>query len=212
MSDNQQTPSNVGRALILVIAVIVAGTVWFVFQSRNEADKTLEDTKKAQSTDESDTKTDEYKGWESYTWASQGVNFKHPADWVTEENTGIGRLYVKNQDVNLLTEETPDNFQQIWLSIDTDESSAAREDAIKNGTSAFRTVNGEVKASTLEAGDITINTYEYETTGGPTMEAYWTGKDGKRLFATNSTDVGEQNQTEMVATLKKVLASVAQAE
>lgn len=213
MSDKQQTPStnnNARRSLVLIIAIIIAGTGWFVWQATKDTDKVLENTNKAQSDKTADkAKTsDEYKGWKTFDWTSQGLSFKHPGDWVTSEAVSMGRVYAKNSSVDLLKEETPDNFQQIWLSVDTDETAKTREDAIKAGNSDFRMVTGAVKASTIKSGDLTINVYEYATVGGATLEAYWTGKDGKRYFATNSTEVGEQNQKDMVATLKKVLATV----
>src|SRR5690606_13610706 len=107
-------------------------------------------------------------------WSDNAITFKHPGDWLTSETASMGRVYVKNSDVDLLKEETPDNFQQVWLSVDTDEASQARENAIKAGISEYRVVRGEVKSSTIKSGDLTINTYEYETLGGPTLEAYWT--------------------------------------
>jgi hypothetical protein len=231
MSNKQQTPSKtskttstkeestnqasknggaVGRSLLLLIAAIVVGTLWFVFQSKNDTDKTLDSAESVQeSQNADDQKTSEYEGWKTFTWTSEGVSFKHPGDWVTNETASMGRVYVKNSTVDLTKEETPADFQQVWLSVDTDESAKAREDAIKAGSSDYRVVSGEVKAATIKSGDLTINTYEYTTVGGTTLEAYWTGKDGKRYFATNSTEVGEQNQADMVATLKKVLATVA---
>lgn len=186
----------------------MVGTGWFVWQATNNTNKTIDDTRQAQAEEQEEAKTDEYKDWKTFDWAAQGVSFKHPGDFVTSETASMGRLYVKNSTVDLLKEETPGNFQQVWLSVDTDENSAAREAAIKAGNSVYRVVSGEVKASTIKSGNLTINTYEYQTTGGVTLEAYWTGKDGKRYFATNSTEVGEQNQKDMVANLKKLLATV----
>lgn len=212
MSDKEQTPSNVGRSAILIIAVVIIGAAWFM--SRGSSDKSLDNTDKKQSQDtvEAAEKTDEYSGWKSHTWSGQGVSFKYPGEWYVSETASMGRLYVKNSQVDLLKEETPDNFQQVWLSVDTDETSAAREAKIKKGESDYREVASAVTPSTIKAGDITINIYEYETQGGPTLEAYWTNKSGKRFYATNSTQVGAQNQKDMVASLKKVLASVAFAE
>ena len=208
MSDNQQTPNPLKRILIVLIAAIVVGTLWFVWQSRSNTTKTLDNTKKAQPAETTASTTDQYKGWKSYTWANHGVSFKYPDGWFVSENADMGRLYVKNSQVDLLTAETPDNFQQVWLSNDTSEASLARENAIKKGLSDFRTVSGTVKASTIKADGVTVNTYEYQTTGGSTLEAYWTNKAGKRFLATTSTDVGKQNQTDMVATLKKLLSSL----
>lgn len=189
---------------------MAGGILWYVAQSKDKTDKTINDTRKVQQTNsQTDDKADEHKGWKTFAWESQKVSFKHPGDWTVEEDDkGLSRLYVKNKDVDLLKEETPADFQQLWLSYDLDETSKAREDAIKNGESQYRVVSGEVKASTIKSGSLTINTYEYETLGGPTLEAYWTNKAGKRLMATNSTEVGEKNQKEMVANLKKLLASV----
>ncbi len=215
MSNKQQTPApndNVRRSLILIIAAIVAGTLWFVWRANDNTDKTLENTKKAQAEVPQDKTADQYKDWKSFNWTAQGVSFKYPGDWNTQESTTIGRLYVKNTTVDLATAETPDNFQQVWLSVDTDEASLARENNIKKGVSAFREVTGEVKASTIKSGSLTINVYEYNTVGGPTLEAYWTNKAGKRFYATNSTEVGQQNQQDMVANLKKLLATVTVAQ
>lgn len=210
MTDKQQDTKVVRTVLILVIAAMAGGILWYVAQSKDKTDKTINDTRKVQQTNsQTDDKADEHKGWKTFAWESQKVSFKHPGDWTVEEDDkGLSRLYVKNKDVDLLKEETPADFQQLWLSYDLDETSKAREDAIKNGESQYRVVSGEVKASTIKSGSLTINTYEYETLGGPTLEAYWTNKAGKRLMATNSTEVGEKNQKEMVANLKKLLASV----
>lgn len=187
---------------------IVVGTGWFVWQATKNTDKTLDNTKKAQSAASTPKKTDAYAGWKSYTWAAQGVTFKYPGDWFIKEDAGLTRVYAKNVQVDLTKDETPANFQQVWLSADTDETALARENAIKAGTSEFRQVDGSVTASTIKAGGVTINVYAYNTTGGPTIEAYWTNKASKRLMATNSTEVGQQNQEAMVATLKKVLSSI----
>jgi hypothetical protein len=212
MSDNKQLQLNankVRRSLILILAAAVIGVGWYAYQNRNGADQpaggTQQETQEVEATSGGQ---EDYEGWQDYTWASQGFSFKHPEGWVVEENATMSRLYVKNSDVNLLTEETPDNFQQIWFSYDNDEAAQQREEDIKKGVSQYRAVNSEVKASTIEADGIIFNVYEYETLGGATLEAYWTTEEGKRVYATNSTDVGEPNQTEMVATLKKVLASV----
>jgi hypothetical protein len=212
MSKNEETPSTVQRTLMVIIALIVVGVAWFVWQAGADDKKKTEDNKKTgtnQSTNKTnEEKADEYKGWKTYDWASQGISFKYPGDWFVSETESMGRLYVKNSQVDLNKEETPATFQQIWFSHDTDETAKAREDAIKKGESDFRVVNGTVTEATIKAGDTTINTYAYETIGGSTLEAYWTNKAGKRLMATTSTEVGKQNQTDMVANLRKVLATV----
>ncbi len=201
LQDNQTTRA----ALILVIVAIIGFTGWFVTRDNNNGDKPLENTENVQATTEAE---DTYKDWADQAWESQSLAFKRPSNWVVEERASMGRFYIKNADVDLLKQAAPHDFQQLWISVDTDENSAAREAAIKEGRSAYRVVRGEVKASTIDAGDLKINTYEYQTVGGPTLEAYWTNKDGKRYYATNSTEMGEDNQTEMVAALKKLLASI----
>lgn len=209
MSNKLQDTKQTRTVLILIAAVIIGATGWYVMRSNDNANKSLDDAQKVQANAE-DNKQDTYKDWQSYSWEGQGVSFKYPAGWLVGQNGSAYRLYVKNTDVDLMKEETPENFQQVWLSVDTDETSAAREAAIKDGKSDYRVVDGEVKAATIKSGNITINTYEYNTTGGPTLEAYWTGKDGVRYMATTSTEVGAANQTDMVATLKKLLASISQ--
>jgi hypothetical protein len=207
MSNKLQDTKSTRTVLILIGAVIIGVTGWYVLQSKDKANESLGNAALVQT---EDTAVDEYSGWKTHTWEGQGLTFKYPDNWFLEEKASMSRIYVKNSEVDLLKEETPADFQQLWLSYDRDEASAAREEAIKNGKSAYRVVRGEVTAGTIQAGDLTINTYEYETLGGPTLEAYWTGADGKRYYATNSTEVGEENQTEMVAALKKLLASISQ--
>lgn len=215
MSDKQQTPSkndsksNPARSALMVIAVaIVAGTLLFVWQSKDKTDKTLNEAKAVQKEQRENPPANAYADWTLYRWAEQGISFKYPSVWFVNEDTNMDRVYIKNSQVDLLKSETPADFQQVWLSADPEETSVARENAIKNGQSDFRQVNGPVKASTIAAGGITVNVYAYDTVGGPTLEAYWTNKTGTRLFATTSTEVGQQNQTDMVATLKKLLATV----
>src|ERR1041385_222696 len=73
MSTNQQTPST-NRSLIIIIAVIVIGAGWFVWQSTRTTNKVLDNTKKAQSSDKKTseaTPTDQHAGWKTYTWTSE---------------------------------------------------------------------------------------------------------------------------------------------
>jgi hypothetical protein len=207
MSNKLQDTKQTRSLLIIIGAIIVGITGWYVMQSKDNANKSLDSAENVQATAD-DAQKDTYKGWKDYSWSNMGVSFKYPGDWIVKEDAKMDRLYVRNSDVDLLKEETPADFQQLWVSTDVDEASAEREAAIKKGSSAYRIVDGDVKASTVKAGDVTINVYEYNTTGGATAEAYWTGKNGTRYYATNSTEVGEQNQKDMVANLKKLLASV----
>jgi len=194
---------------MVVIAVLIGGTLWYVFQSKSETEKTQDSTRQAQARPTPKaTESDAYKGWKSYSWTSQKVSFKYPGDWFVKEDANLSRVYIKNKNVDLNKEETPADFQQLWLTYDSVEASKAREDAIKAGNSVYRVVSGDVKASTIKAGSLTINVYEYDTTGGPTLEAYFTNKAGKRVLATTSTEVGEKNQKDMVANLKLLLASI----
>lgn len=214
MSNNEQTPRTVQRSLVVITVIILVGVAWFVWQAGKDDASTDKKDNKATTSDESankeEKKTEDYSGWKTYNWESQGISFKYPGDWFISETTSMGRVYAKNSQVDLNKEETPANFQQVWLTHDTDETAKAREDAIKTGKSDYRVVNGAVTASTVKAGSTTINVYSYETIGGPTLEAYWTNKDGKRYMATTSTEVGTQNQTDMVANLKKILATLTQ--
>lgn len=212
MSKNEQTPSTSNRSLLIILAIIVIGVAWLIWQAgKEDTPAPAKNTNQNTPNKDDEKQTDEYAGWKSYTWESQGVTFKHPGDWTVKTDDKMDRLYVRNSEVDLLKEETPANFQQVWFSADMGEASQAREDAIKKGESAYREIAGppgNVQASTVKAGNLTINVYEYATTGGATLEAYWTNKAGARLYATNSTEVGEKNQTDMVANLKKILASI----
>ena len=198
---------------VLVVAIIGAGG-WYVWQKNNKDDSKSSSTNKTSQSSSDDTKKtdtdteapDPYEGWKTYTWADQGVSFKYPADWYAEEDDSVKRVYIRN--VQEVTETRPANFEQLWITADANETSTARENNIADGKSTLRDVQGSVTAATITADGVVIKTYAYDTVGGPTLEAYWTNKASTRLMATTATEVGTQNQTSMVANLKKVLASV----
>ena len=102
MSDKEQTPTNnnVGRAVTIIIAILLIGTVWFVFGSKNQTEEPMNNTNSSEQAQEE--AKDEYEGWKDHIWESQGVSFKYPGDWVISETASMGRLYVKNVDVDLL--------------------------------------------------------------------------------------------------------------
>lgn len=201
--------SAIHALLILAVVGIVGLTGWYVWNSNNEADKNLKgnSTITAKPKGNSDVPEDEYAGWKTYQITDKSFSFKYPSDWYTKEGT-LNRIYASNTQADFTKEDRPDNLQQIWFAIDSDEASAQNEDSVKSGQPQGREAFGAITTAQIKSGDLTIRTYEYKTVGGKTLQAFWTSKAGKRYYATNSTEVGEDNQQNMVNNLKTILATV----
>lgn len=223
-TEERKPAGNSGKLLAVVVAAAVLLLGWYAIRGGDNSDNhdhehhqhehSSSENQEGQNNDQPKNVSNEqaseqnYADWTDYAWEEQGLSFKYPEGWVAAENRAMGRLYLKSHDVNLLNQRAPNDFQQLWLSYDPSEASEEREEAIKRGESRYRVIRGEVKTSTIQAGDTKINIYEYETSGGPALEAYFTNQNGQRFIATNSTEMGKDNQTNMVANLKQLLASL----
>lgn len=205
-----------GFSVLLLIGIIITVGVigfggWYVL-SRDKIDQskviTPTDSAEDKDAEPTDDTPDPYKDWLTYNWAPQATSFKYPADWFVAPDASNDRVHIRNVQNEVTKEDMPATYQNMWLSADTVEAAAEREAAIKQGESSIRQISGTVTASTIMTGSRTINTYEYQTIGGATIEAYWTGKDGRRYFATTPTELGEPRQTDSVKMLKQVLPTL----
>jgi len=210
MSKKQSGFSAVEGLLILIILGLVSFTGWYVWHSKQSTDKTYTNAAKSAllTSTSAPVKADPYKGWKTYQNADKSLTIKYPGDWFIREDPTSSRVYVSTSSTVVTKENMPSGFQQVWISTDSKESSIENEDSVKNGNPNGRSVNGEITTSAVKSGDLTINTYEYNTVGGKTLQAFWSSGSGKRYYATNSTEVGQTNQQYMVDNLKKILASV----
>jgi len=102
----------------------------------------------------------------------------------------------------------PSNFQQVWISTWEQEVAAEKESNVKAGNPDGREFGGSLISDKIDRNGFVINTYEYATIGGPTLQAFWSDKNGKRYYATNSTEIGQENQQMMVENLKLILSTV----
>jgi type II secretory pathway pseudopilin PulG len=204
--------SSIEGFLILVIILILAGVGYYVWHSTKNTNDILNTAEKSNNASSNKAQKmitlDVYKDWKTYIWTSQGVSFKYPNNWFIKEDSSLNRVYASSVEADVTKDNMPANFQRIWFSTESVEASLQQEEGIKSGSSSNRQVSGPVAISTIKSGSITIDTYEYETVGGPTLQAFWEDSANKRFYATNSTEVGEKNQKDMVANLKKILATV----
>lgn len=143
-----------------------------------------------------------------YTSNNLGISFQYPKGWFVREDNDASRVYIENTQEDVNKGNMPADFQRVWISTWAQEVSAQIENNVKNGKPDGREISGKVSATTISSDGIVINTYEYKTVGGSTLQAFWTNKSGKRYYATNSTEVGDVNQQKMVENLKKILATV----
>ncbi len=151
------------------------------------------------------------KNLQTYTSNNLGISFQYPKDWYIKEEEEMRsgyRIYIRNFQGDVSRENMPSDFQQIWISTWEQEINAETENNVKNGNPDGREFGGSLSTKTIDRGSFIINTYEYETIGGVTIQAFWTDKSGKRYYATNSTEVGQENQKNMVENLRKILSTV----
>jgi hypothetical protein len=202
------------EATLAVVALALAGFVaWYVLYTKQAADEVYNNrvstaVPSVSSKSAASKQANEYDDWKTFTSDSGNLSFKYPGTWFIREDASLARVYAASTKTSLTMDDIPENFQQVWIAINTNEASAASEANAKKGTPEGYSVNGKPTVSTITANGITIRTYEYQTVGGPVLLAYWSGKTGTRYFATNSTEVGQTNQQNMVQNLKKILASV----
>ncbi len=146
--------------------------------------------------------------WKTYLSNNLGISFQYPNDWYIKEDESINRIYIRNVQEDINKGNMPSDFQQVWISTWTQDVSAQTENNVKSGKPDGRAIMRPVTATTIDSNVVIINIYEYETIGGPALQAFWIDKSGKKYYATNSTEVGKENQQNMVVNLKKILYTV----
>lgn len=141
--------------------------------------------------------------WISYASDRFGISFNYPSHWhIRETNERIYMSNIKNQ---MDKPSISENFQQLWISTWPEEIKAA-ENYI-NGSipeEARRLVSSEI----IKKDSFVIRTYEYQGEGGPSLLAFWRDESGKKYFATNATEVGLENQKNMIENLKLILKTI----
>lgn len=84
MNKNQKGFSIVEGLLILIIIGLIGGTGWYVWHSKQTADKTystVATTSSSVASTETQKKTDNYSGWSTCSDKADGVSFRYPSDW-----------------------------------------------------------------------------------------------------------------------------------
>lgn len=145
---------------------------------------------------------------QTYTSDNLGISFQYPKGWYVREVKSDNTIYVENTQKDVNKDNLPADFQRIFISTSPNYVSAQKETNIKNGNPDNKEIVGSVSASTMSSNGIMINTYEYQSSGGPTLQAFWTDKSGKKYYASHSTEAGDANQKNMIENLKKILATV----
>lgn len=214
MKSNQKGFSVVEILIVIVVVGLLGAVGWLVYD-RQKSPKQSETTQQSSSTQENLRPTNDKKedqklinaGWKVYTSEKLKISFEYPDGWTVKEEDQISqgsRIYISSHSGEFNKGNIPSGYQNIWLSTWDQEVSVEDENSVKSGSPKCCEA-GPVTPSNIQAGSITINAYEYETVGGPKLQAYWTNS-GKRYYATNATEIGNQNS--MVDTLKKILPTV----
>lgn len=202
--------------LFLIIVGLLAAVVWYInwvswdmtriYQTtRQAAGSTLPAPKPHQPSTAKDGMAD----WRTYTWGAGRLQFRYPADWFVREESATNRVYISNVAAPVTKEDRPSYYEQVWLSVDPAEAGADNEASVRAGEPQGRAVAaGPRSIGQIATGDSIITTYNYYTSGGQTLQAFWRGPDGQRYYATNATEVGQSNQADMVAVLKNILSTI----
>jgi hypothetical protein len=203
----------VGALLAVVVLAVVGGAGYYAYQSNQSKSNTAskeaapssnQPVSKDKVPDSSETTKPINSGWKRYESKLLKVSFEYPENWFVREDPATNRVYVSSHQGEFNKGSTPAGYQLLWLSAAAQEISPENEASVKSGSPKCCEA-GPVTSSSLKAGSVTINTYEYQTVGGPALEAYWE-IDGKRFYAHNGTELG--NQDAMVTTLKQLLPTV----
>ena len=215
------------KVLIAVVASAViagVGTYYLVsIQANAQKDdlnsqittlqKQVDDLKKADSADSTAAIDDTaIADWKTYTDSDLKISFKYPADWFVFKSIRDERIYVENveqtSDDQWNKSNSPSNFQRVWISYSQNESSQENENNAKSATN-YNLQGKQITAtaSTIDANDIIINTYEFTNTSNPTLKAFWADTSDKRYSANMSTENGQTNQENEIVVLKNLLST-----
>lgn len=203
--------------LIIFIAAVIGGAGFYVYNSQKKTNQSLDKASASnnQSASTINNKSDAKKvskqsvgpinsGWKQYESTAQKISFEYPEGWSVSEDSESHRVYISSHKGEYNKGNIPPGYQNLWISTWDQEATNERENSVKNGSPKGREA-GSVSPASIKAGEITINTYEYPTVGGPALDAYWDIK-GQKYYASNSTEI--RNQEAMVSTLKKLLPTV----
>lgn len=198
--------------VVLVVAGAVGFAGWYVYHSQTDKNGVAKNSSSSSNQTDTSKQTslpeDLYAGWKTYESADKKLTFKYPSDWHTRQDGNLPRVYASNTAGTTTKDNMPTDFQQVWVTTGSDEASVERENSTKIGSPLGASVSGEIVKSTIKSGDLVINTYEFNSAGGKVLQAFWADSTGQRYYATNSSEIGQVNQQNMVDNLKKILATV----
>ncbi len=214
MKINQRGFGVIGILILTVVVGLLGAVGWLVYDRQKLAKQDNTSQERNNSSEKAvllDNKNSDEKpinsGWKVYISEKLKISFEYPEGWFVKEEDQISsgsRIYISSHDGEFNKGNIPSGYQNIWISTWDQEVSAEDENSTKNGTPNCCEA-GPIATSSIQAGSVKINTYEYQTVGGPKLQAYWTNNI-KRYYATNATEIG--NQDSMVETLKKLLPTV----
>jgi hypothetical protein len=213
--------------LLVVLALILVGSVGYYVSTANKDDKKTDTSVSSSHEDNNVTKEQsDNSDFKLYTSNELKLSFKYPKGWfVNEKKTSTGtRIYVSNNNDNFdyiaskleadgqLTnapdapsaQRIPLNYQIFWVSDRQEDVPVERENAVKTGTK-FPGNGFTPTVSTIKAGNVNINSYEYTTNFATVLEAYW--MIGSKRYAAN-TDTMLALQTDTNQVLKNLLPTI----
>ncbi|OGH58653.1 MAG: hypothetical protein A2725_03060 [Candidatus Magasanikbacteria bacterium RIFCSPHIGHO2_01_FULL_33_34] len=195
--------------MIIGLILTGAGCLKVAQEQPKDEKKQVQEEKKIEETNNQENKTEEIdtSDWLTYTNEEYGFSFRYPKGWFIIEDESISRIYIRNVQGNTNKGNRPSDYQQIWISTWEKEITADTENNVKIGKPDGIEFGGGLFISAININGFIINTYEYNTLGGKILQAFWNDKSGKRYYATNSTEVGQENQQKMVENLKKILTT-----
>lgn len=155
--------------LILVIVGLLGGTGWYVWHSKNNADKSAKNAEAANSSTSTSSKkqtsttttADPYAGWKTYTSSMEGFTFKYPNTW-TLKDTYDSRSTNVNESIAL---SGTNNFSLIYdvYKLNTN-SNFGCDGCSFNGVSAL-TIENYGKSLYMVVNSNTVNGQPYQTLG-----------------------------------------------
>lgn len=122
-----------------------------------------------------------------------------------KESTSDSRIGVSNDNNGTKYDKsnTPETYENMWISYSSSDCSVEKENLAKNGGSE----KSAVTTPTISNSNLTINAYQYNSSDGPVIEAYWEDSNAKRFCAFSYFAVKEPYRTENLDIFKNILST-----
>lgn len=143
--------------------------------------------------------------WKTYTNSTNGYSVKYPTKWFLKEDTTDKQVTFNNvsADANYNKSNRPTTYEYLIVSDNDVNCSATVENQDKTGGSDKATVANP----TIDNSSVTMKAYQYNSSDGPYIKAYWQNTAGKRFCAFSYMSTTQTVQDDNLSIFKTMLST-----